>query len=337
MLFHASEFADVSGQWGILFSVWQRGQDDRTEWTVALKRSSEDLENPVETFGEKVLYNLDGKVPASKWVRQEIKGMKTHDAPQIASALKVKQNGRGASVSEHVGYLVSVADNVYKSSTDVFIVSECSSTANGLSVIPANFRKVCSLFTARRTITGKYVTWVNQKDEYIAPNEQHPDYSQWNTDAIVYSLFNTASNQSSLRNISYKGKTYQIHNEWFWLSRKAILDLANKHHNDAVYQDARTDKDRFVYTTLQSTSLSPDAKAVLDKATELLEKTFEYREMAADEHPEWCIQTWDASWYQVKLLLKQYLPADLKAFQVLYRQLEDRLREGVYDLGFLRR
>jgi hypothetical protein len=36
-------------------------------------------------------------------------------------------------------------------------------------------------------------------------------------------------------------------------------------------------------------------------------------------------------------LLKQYLPADLKAFQVLYRQLEDRLREGVYDLGFLRR
>jgi len=189
-------------------------------------------------------------------------------------------------------------------------------------------------FTARRTIARD---WMNWQDEYQAPNEQHPDYPQWNNDAIVYSLFNTKSNQSSLRDIAYKGKTWQIHNEWFWLSRKTILDLANKHHNDAVYQDARTDKDRFVYTTLQSTSLSPDAKAVLDKATELLEKTFEYREMAADEHPDWCINAWDSGYYQVKLLLKQYLPADLKAFQVLYRQLEDRLREGVYDLGFLRR
>jgi len=92
-----------------------------------------------------------------------------------------------------------------------------------------------------------------------------------------------------------------------------------------------------VHTLLKTTVLSPDAQAVLDKATELVAKTFEYREMAADEHPEWQIQTWDASWYQVKLLLKQYLPLELKAFMEIYRVMEARLREGVYEFGFLRR
>jgi hypothetical protein len=59
--------------------------------------------------------------------------------------------------------------------------------------------------------------------------------------------------------------------------------------------------------------------------------------MAADEHPEWHIQTWDTGYYQLKLLLKQYIPGELKAFRELYKVLENRLREGVYTLGFLRR
>jgi hypothetical protein len=54
MLFQASEFSDVSGQWGILFSIWQAGQDDRSEWNVVLKHSSAELENPVEAIGEKI-------------------------------------------------------------------------------------------------------------------------------------------------------------------------------------------------------------------------------------------------------------------------------------------
>jgi len=337
MLFQASEFADVSGQWGIMFSVWQDGQDDRTEWTIFLNRSSDDLECPVEAFGEKVLYNLDGKTPCSKWVRTEVKGIKTHDAPQISSALNVKPSGRGRLVDSAIGYMQNHSNTVYYNPNFCCLVSGCFSGANGLSVIPANFRKCCALFTARRTIIGKHANWINDKDEYEAPNEQHPDYEQWNTDAIVYALFNTASNQSSLRDVEYKGKTWQIKNEWFWLPKQTMLDLANEHHNEAVYADARTDQDRFVYTALQSLTLSPDAQAVLDKASELVMATFEYREIAADEHPEWHVNTWDAGWYQVKLLLKQYMPAELKAFRVLYRALEDRLREGVYEFGFLRR
>jgi len=340
MLFQASEFADVSSQWGVMFSLWQAGQDERVEWPISLRRSSDDLARPVESFGEKVLYNLDGKEPCSKWVREEIKGLKAFDAPQMASALNVKQVGRGLSASGSIGCLVSGSNSVYKNGTGTFILSSCATVgpnAGSFSVIPVNFRKCCALFTARRTITGKHANWINDKDEYQAPNEKHPEYEQWNTDAIVYSLFNTASNQSSLRDVEYKGKLWQIKNEWFWLPRQKILALADNQGNDEVYQDAKTYKDRYVYGILGDLSLSPKAQVVLDKATELVEKTFEYREMANDEHPEWCINTWDAGYYQVKLLLKAYMRDELKAFSMLYKELSDELREGVYEFGFLRR
>jgi len=334
MLFQASEFADVSGKWGIMFSLWQAGQDDRTSWEVVLKHSSEDLEHPVEVFGTKVLYNLDEAMLCSTWVREEVQGMKTYDAPQVASALVVKQAGRGKSVVGHVGYMSSSGNSVYDNGTFVYLVSGCSSSANGLSVIPANFLKCCALFTARRTISRD---WINDKDEYQAPNEKHFDYEQWNNDAIVYSLFNSASNQSSLRDVEYKGKTWQIKNEWFWLSHQTMVDLAEKHDNDSVQKDAEGDKDRYVHDALPGLPLSSKAQAVIDKATELVEKTFEFRAEASTEHPEWHINTWDAGWYQIKLLLKTYLKDELKAFRALYKELGDDLREGVYEFGFLRR
>jgi len=65
-------------------------------------------------------------------------------------------------------------------------------------------------------------------------------------------------------------------------------------------------------------------------------KTFEYRELADDAHPEWHINTWDAGWYQIKLLLKAYMPDELKAFRRQYKSFEDRMREGVYTFEFLR-
>lgn len=83
------------------------------------------------------------------------------------------------------------------------------------------------------------------------------------------------------------------------------------------------------------TLLSPDAQAVLDKARELVVKSFPLREMFNQEHPEYHINTWDAGWYQIKGLLKEYMPDDLKEFNKLYKEFEDRLRPLVYELGFL--
>ena len=95
--------------------------------------------------------------------------------------------------------------------------------------------------------------WINDKDEYIAPTEAIQDtlqYKQFNNDAIIYSLFNTSSNQSSMRQIDYKDKKWDIKNEFFWLSREDMMALSEEHYFDEVYQDARPSEERFVYKLL---------------------------------------------------------------------------------------
>ncbi len=190
-------------------------------------------------------------------------------------------------------------------------------------------------------MSGKYATWVNWYDEYMAPNESHPLWNQFQYDSIIYSLFESKSNQSSLRQIDYKGKKWDIKNEFFWMSKSEMMDLAENKFFDDVYRDARSSDERYVYTLLHKEGiyekLSPDAKEVLDLATELVKKSFDMRKALHEEHPEYHLNTWDAGWYQIKLILKQFYSEDLKNFTKKYKEFEDRMRPLVYELGFLRK
>jgi len=114
------------------------------------------------------LYSTDKTTAASAWIRKEVKGKKTFDAPQLSSGCKVKQNGRGMIIENALGYVQYNANNVYFNDTNVSMFSGAFSGANGLSVIPKNFMKVVSLFAARRLIKRN---WLNDKDEYLPPSE----------------------------------------------------------------------------------------------------------------------------------------------------------------------
>lgn len=171
----------------------------------------------------------------------------------------------------------------------------------------------------------------------MVPNTEHPDYAQWQSDCIVYSLFNSKSQQSSLRSVYYNGKDWDIYNEFFWLSRNKMLQLAEQHNNMTVYDDVinHGKSERFVYEKLKTVTLSEDAKLVLDLATKIVEKTFQYRQQFAEKHPEYHINTWDAGWYQIKAVAKEYCKEDLEYFNDMYKKLSDRMRTSVYELGFL--
>lgn len=92
--------------------------------------------------------------------------------------------------------------------------------------------------------------------------------------------------------------------------------------------------ERFVYEKLQTVHLSDDAKFILDFATAILIDTMKYREEFNRKHP-YHINTWDAGWYQIKALAKEYTPDTLKMFNEHYKAFEDRMRPLVYELGFL--
>lgn len=336
MLFQASHFADVKSNWGIAFTLFKSGGVNDSSFNLELKNLSE---NGIIHVGHKTLYNLDDSVSLSTWLRDEVKKLKTFDSPQMRGALNWNPNpNRGRLTENALGYLVVGGNNTYQNNQMVILLSSCYNTANGISVMEENYKKCFSAFTARRLITGGIVNWTNDKDEYMLPSTLHPLYRQWENDSIIYGLFNTASNQSALRGIDYNKDSWNILNHFFFMSKQEMKDLSlGQHHNDEVYEDLQNhaEDERFVYKKLQEVQLSPDAQAVLDKARQLVKDSFQYREIFNQEHPEYHINTWDAGWYQIKGLLKEYMPEQLKEFNQLYKQFEDRMRPLVVELGFL--
>lgn len=298
----------------------------------------------IESFGQKEFYNTDSEIQASEWAKIEIKRFKKSEkylVPHMGSALSVNEKDHMRAVGKHLGFLVNLNNNVYENPQGCYLVSGIGTRGNascGFSVIPENLHKVTTLFTARRTISRD---WINWQDEYLAPNENHPLWNRFVKDSLVYSLFNTKSQQSSLRQVKYKDSFWDIKNEFFWLSVEKMKDLANEHNYDALYNDTRAQEERHVYKLLIQegwyNDLSPDAKAVLDKATELVEKSILQRQLLDASNPEYHLSSWDAGYAQLKLVWQEYFKKEFKEFRNLYKAFEDRMRPIVYEVGFLRK
>jgi hypothetical protein len=286
---------------------------------------------------DKFIYNTDTLPSCAKWVRKPILKEKTFDAPQMTSAVNYKNSGRGNIAKDSLGYMDNSGNNVRYNGTRVGLYTSCFSNGNGVSILEKNFYQVVSLFTARKVVEGN---WINWYDEYLTPNEKHESFEQFKYDSIVYSLFESKSNQSSLRQITYNDRLWDIKNEFFWMPVDKMKELADRNGYDELYNDARTSPDRYVHKLLFGEEriydkLSPDAKLVLDKATELVEKSMELRQVMANEENH--LNSWDAGYAQLKLVWKEYFQEDFKEFRQLYKNLEDRMRPLVYELGFLKK
>lgn len=332
--FRASHFADCSDSWGISFSLWHNGETiNKNNFNYTL---IDENNGKIVECGNKIVYNIDGEKSASDWVKELVRSIKSEDSPQLSSAIKVKENGCGKLIKDALGYYVNVSNNVYKNQTDVYIVSSCSSMGHGCSILPENFDRVCANYASRILIKKD---WQNWADEYLAPNEEHEKYQEFVKDSVVYSLFESKSNQSSLRNIEYKGKLWDIKNEFFWMSKQEIMDLANEYNIDEIYEDAKTSDERYVYKYIQEHKyeFSQEALDVLNKAIELTKKSFKYRQLFADEHPEYQLEKcWDAGFYQLKAIWREYMKDDFEEFKKLYKVLSDKMRPMVYSIGFLK-
>lgn len=333
VLFNASHFADVKSNWGIAFNIWSNGVTLNTNEFV---HTLIDVENNyIITNGTKCIYNTDNVIPCQDWVNECLKGVKRYDYPQMTNGINYKQNGTGTIVRNNLGSFVSYSNNVEQNATNVSMFTSAFSNRGNVSIIKDNFSRCVSMFTARKLVEK---TWINSKDEYIAPNEGHESWNTFVADSVVYSLFHSASNQSSLRQIEYKGSKWDIKNEFFFMSNERMAELANECGNSYLYSNCITSNDRFVYRWLQEhrEELSPMAKSVLDKAIELVEKSMKYRPIFNEDNEQYQINNWDCGWYQIKAMLKEYMPNELKAFNDLYKAFAEQLRPMVYELGFLK-
>jgi len=333
-LMDASNFADVAS-WGLSFSIFKNYSTNSNTFEYDIMEMSDDLF--ISSDSSKIIRNCDSSKSLSQWTDDMNANGKNIEYPKFSSALTIKETKWGSEMKEGaIATLVSNSNNVSKNENSVYLVNGGITVNLGkVYVTKNNLLSVLTAFVARKTIIGN---WVNQKDEYFEPNVENEKFLQFQYDSVVYSLFHIHSFQSSLRQITYKEKLWDIKNEFFWMSKNEMLELSNQNNYSDLYNDARTDSDRHVYKLLFGEEriydkLSPDAKLVLDKATELVRKSMQMREIFANDENH--LKSWDAGYAQLKLIWKEYYADEFKEFRQLYKNLEDRMRPLVYELGFL--
>lgn len=333
IIFNASHFSNVKSNWAIDFAIWKAGEEKSNEFKHEIKDI--DKNGEIIKIGGKVIYNIDNEVSCTKWIDSD-KKTKQDDKEilTLKSAINIGKEVRLGD-SDCIGYLINDSNNVYANTQGVYLIS--SKITRHIKTIPikeCNFEKCMTLFSVRKIIKEN---WINQKDEYIKPNEKHKKYKEFVLDSVIYALFNNSSYQSSMRNLKFDGKLYNIENKLFFVPNNEIRKLAEKHKNDMVLNDAKTlNKERFVCGYLEGRELSKEASNVLNKAKELIQISFEKREELNKLNPEYHLNCWDIGWYQIKLILKEYFPEELKKFNLCYKKLEDKMEPIVYELGFLK-
>jgi hypothetical protein len=318
----------------------------------------------VVTDAMKHVYSSDGR-EASEWVEDSQKGHEG-DTPKFSSGLKVSEKWCGGSDYRSLGVSVSVGNNLMKSATDVYMLSgkPTHKGARHFDLLPSNWRRAVALYSARKLVAGD---WINDKDEYLAPDESLPGYAQWVDDCHVYALLHTSNNCTAMRDVMYKGKSWRIKNHWFWRTRAQALPCLDTHKTAATYRDCRSepvkaqvtneitgedttslwelDGDPYFGHLLASghVKLSPDAQHVLDLLDALWVKSLPERESyygsrpVTDKEPDLHLTAWDAGAYQLKHLFRDLYPKEWEELREAHKALAERLREGVYTYGFLRR
>ena len=337
-LFNASYFDECSKRWGISLSVWKSGEGENKH---EFKHHLIGVKNgKVEITGSKIIYNIDGENSFRNFCKESLRGKKTYPTITLKNPVTVGTKDGSMMTTDAIGFYVNASNNVYKSLQQCYFLSTSpDNVLSGFSVIKENFLPVCANFASRKVITNN---WINNKDEFLAPvitEENHELWAEFISDSIVYSMFNSASCQSAMQSVSWKGYDYKIKNAFFFMGRKEMMDLAGTYDYYDMIKTTFDDDDRYAYELLEGKvgeKLSNEGKAVLDYARSLLSDSMKDRYAFNTEHPELNIMCWDAGYYQLRPLWKQYYPDRLKEFRSLYKKLANKLRKQVYELRILK-
>lgn len=339
-LFQASNFADVKGNWAIDFSIWKAGNLDQNKRNVFDHKLIQlDTAGKVTIAGNKKLWNTDNKNTKSL---QKYLNENTEDKSQLTKRKLVFRSRYVTSnkffdrPQNAIGYIINDTNNIEASAKGVYLMSSTVTRHIKTSIITANtLPKQMIVLASRKVIPA---TWVNQKDEFLAPDFQSKeDQEKMERKSVIYSIFSPANNIISYRE-DYKGAQSVNLNEWFFMDVEKIKDLANEYNNDSIYNDAiEYANTPAVLQYLRNAKLDDKDKKILEIAQKLVVNTFKFRNIVNDDNPDYSVNTWDASWNQILQVAKLYTPDEIKKFNIVFNNYSKDIIDLVYTNKILLR
>jgi hypothetical protein len=252
----------------------------------------------------------------------------TEDALPMKGALSVYDgiNPLEFTAKNSLGYVKAPGNDVLNTS-GTFCVSGTNGNGHGYAITPSNFIKAIVTWAVRMIVEP---SWTNDRDQFRQPTVDLPE--EFITNCAVWNLFHGSNQTSSLKDVKYEKKTYQVRNQFFPYS---LEEVESWDVPIALSGQFRTAKDTFVAGWLNGRTLSLEAQALLDAGRKVYQIFYkEYRNL---NRRKFKIDYWDVGWYQVRnaLLDAGVGLAELNAVKEAHIKLTKKLQPKVYEYGFL--
>tara|TARA_R110002073_G_scaffold336006_1_gene529837 strand:+ start:897 stop:3356 length:2460 start_codon:yes stop_codon:yes gene_type:complete len=323
-LFHSKCFQGISGDFPIAFLLWNLSKENNSK-SIEIDISNENSIN----VGIKHLKLIDKKDVINNWFERP-KNSNEYILPPLSNGIKVKDGNTDSRHRARPDFLASICSkgNDFQNSKYVVILSSPSVSAGAFTVNKDNFEKAVTLHAVRKIPKP---TWLNDRNQFLIPHTE-PTQEFYN-DCIIWSLFSSSNQTTSLKNVQYLDNTYQIKNNFYPF---LIEELKKWEINDPDFrQQISLDENRFVAKWLKNSELSEEAKEVLKKAKEVYKFFYSHiNEMATQNYK---IENWDSGWYQIRRCLNEnnFATEELNELKKASDDLANKILPQIEEFGFL--
>lgn len=217
-------FTGIKGNWPVLFSVWQYGEETTTE-----EIRVDIIDKNYYKVGTKRYTTRQKKDRLSDIIVKPEKPLLTKFVP-LKNECEIYDKEPlylDKMMTNSYGYLRIISNDVQNSGCELNMFSAPfgGSNHNGIYITAENFETCLCVYGIRKSIIKN---WINDKDEFLIYKDinRQPKWESLFRKAILWSIVE-GGYTSSLNNMSYKGCTYNIRNHLFALRLDEIENVAN--------------------------------------------------------------------------------------------------------------
>ena len=321
----ANTFDNVNGNFPIAFQIWQTGTE---EYFQEIEADVYDAKG--EYLGKKSIHSYDNDYFIIEWLRNY------YDK-----------------TGEHYAYIRYLGTD-FQNNNGVFITLHPSvndlKQVKGTWITPKNVIPTCIYFSVRLCIEA---TWLNDRDQFLYPNEGWEKDMEFQTNCLVYALFHGQNRISCEHGVNHwipfteaevnAQEKFESHFMSDYLRGKHIPSKAPSCAEGELFADRQTPTNTPEPQKLQ---FSPEAQAVMDAGRELW--SYYHQQPIAKERP-------NASFYDIRLYFQGTKTTksgkrqmNTESTDSTYTSLVTNLRQKqkelakiiepkVYEYGFLKR
>lgn len=360
-MFPLSEFEGTTGsEVSVSFTLWKFGKPTLSkELPLNLMARSEAAVVSLGTV--KTFYGLQNEF-LNEWWKVDCTKSDMQVCPPLSNAMTLFKGKITASTltklpKGSIGYFHSGSPTIKENNQQVYILSSVRANGHGNALVNSStghgplLKAFAAFFVRRSVLLPPSMMWKVGHINIRKPSADamNTDFVTWSTNCSVFACFNSKSLQASMRKVGFENSVYHIYNEFFFLSREEMKELAEEANFKPLLFDLESHgkDERFMYRFLEEKKavLFPESLKVLEKAKELWKASFSQRmktptiEIPKTGKLDLQLSCWDAGYYQIRALLKSASNPELdKRMQDLksaVNNLQRRLWNGIFTFKFL--